>query len=97
MFALFALPDSPFCAKFSGPYTVLRKVSDHNYILSTPERRKHSQLCHVNLLKPFYARTVAPKVNSSVVALASLMPISDLDQDVKPPDNVILQPRLKKL
>ncbi len=93
--ALFALPDSPFCAKFSGPYTVLRKVSGHNYILSTPERRKHSQLCHVNLLKPFYAHTVAPKVISSSVALASLTPRSDLDQDVKPPDDVILQPRLK--
>lgn len=38
--ALFPLPDSPFCAKFLGPYTVLRKVSDQNYILSTPERRK---------------------------------------------------------
>ncbi len=93
--ALFALPDSPFCAKFSGPYTVLRKVSDHNYILYTPERRKHSQLCHVNLLNLFYARTVAPKVISSSVALASLTPRSDLDQDVKPPDDVILQPRLK--
>ncbi len=95
--ALFALPDSPFCAKFSGPYTVLRKVSDHNYILSTPECRKHSQLCHVNLLKPFYACTMAPKVISSSVALASLTPRSDLDQDVKPPDDVMLQPRLKKL
>ncbi len=62
MLALFPLRDSPFCAKFLGPYTVLRNVSDHNYILSTPERRDHTQLCKVNLLKPVYARTVAPKV-----------------------------------
>lgn len=51
----------------------------------------------MNLLKPFYARIVAPKVISSSVALASLMPAGELDQYVKPPDDVILQPRLKKL
>ncbi|KAG1926323.1 thy-1 membrane glycoprotein [Pimephales promelas] len=69
--ALLPLPDSPFCAKFLGPYTVLRKVSDQNYIISTPERRKPTQLCHVNLLKPFYSRNAAPEVIPSPVGLAT--------------------------
>lgn len=40
-----------------APYTVLKQVSDQNYIISTPEHRKSMQLCHVNLLKPYYAHT----------------------------------------
>ena len=53
--ALMPLQVSPFQARFAGPYTVSRKVSDQNYLISTPGRKKQSQLCHVNLLKPYYA------------------------------------------
>ena len=49
---------SPFHAKFGGPYEVLKKVSDENYLIATPNRRKSSQLCHVNLLKPYYGHNV---------------------------------------
>lgn len=30
-------------------------MSEQNYIISTPEHRKSTQLCHVNLLKPYFA------------------------------------------
>lgn len=94
--ALFPLSSSPFCAKFSGPYTVLRQVSDQNYIISTPDRRKSTQLCHLNLLKPFYVRVATPKVKCFPVAVASgLATTETLGQDVKAPDDVILWPRLK--
>ena len=53
--ALCPVLTSPFQARFAGPYTVLEKVSDQNYLISMPERRKKSQLCHVNMLKPYYA------------------------------------------
>lgn len=43
--ALLPLVGSPFQAKFSGPYTVARKVSDLNYLISTPDRKKSVQLC----------------------------------------------------
>uniref|UniRef100_A0A096M9Z4 ribonuclease H n=1 Tax=Poecilia formosa TaxID=48698 RepID=A0A096M9Z4_POEFO len=53
--ALCPVLSSPFQARFAGPYTVLEKVSDQNYLISMPDRRKKSQLCHVNMLKPYYA------------------------------------------
>lgn len=52
--ALLPIVGSPFQAKFAGPYTVARKISDLNYLINTPDRKKKTQLCHVNLLKPFY-------------------------------------------
>ena len=54
--ALLPIVTSPLQAKFSGPYEVVQQVSELNYIISTPERRKKTQMCHVNLLKPYYAR-----------------------------------------
>ena len=53
---LFPLLQSPFQAKFSGPYTVVEQLTEQNYLISTPDRRKRTQLCHVNLLKPYYSR-----------------------------------------
>ncbi len=49
---LILLPSSgsPFCAKFTGPYTVFQKLSDENYQVATPDRRKSKQCFHVNLL-----------------------------------------------
>ena len=44
----------PFKAKFSGPYTVLKRISDVNYVIDTPDRRKSSKMVHINLLKPFH-------------------------------------------
>lgn len=55
--ALCPVSTSPFQAKFTGPYTVLRQTSEQNYIISTPECRRKSQLCHVNLLKPYYVQS----------------------------------------
>ena len=52
----YVLVCSPFQAKFHGPFSILRKVSEQNYLLSTPKRKKSTQLCHVNLLKPYYSR-----------------------------------------
>lgn len=46
----------PFQAKYSGPFVVTEKLSDLNYLIATPESRKASCLCHVNLLKPYYKR-----------------------------------------
>lgn len=54
--ALLPLVTSPFQARFSGPYEVLKQLSDLNYLISTPDRRKKTQLCHVNLLKPYLDR-----------------------------------------
>lgn len=42
--------------KYHGPYTIKRRQSNCNYILNTPDRRKDTQLVHVNLLKPYLER-----------------------------------------
>ena len=58
--ALLPVTSSPFHDKFAGPYTVIRKVSDINYMIATLDRRKSSQLCHMNLLKLYHERSDTP-------------------------------------
>lgn len=58
--ALLPLVHLPFQDRFLGPFTVPRQVTDQNYILSTPNRRKTTQLCHVNPLKPYYVSESKP-------------------------------------
>ena len=47
VFALLPIPGKPLQARYYGPYIVDKKISDVNYIVNTPRRRKHKQLCHV--------------------------------------------------
>lgn len=54
--ALLPVEHNPLYARFVGPYEVDEKVSDLNYVVRTPDRRKRVQLCHINLLKPYYER-----------------------------------------
>ena len=54
--ALLPIPGNPLQARYFGPYSVKKKVSDLNYIVETPDRRKQTQLCHVNMLKPYVDR-----------------------------------------
>ena len=50
--ALLPVVSSPFQAKFLGPFNVLHKLSDLNYLIETPGHRRKTQVCHVNLLNP---------------------------------------------
>ena len=52
-FVLVLLPVVGSClqAKFCGPYEVERKMSDTDYVIKTPDRKKKSRVCHVNMLK----------------------------------------------
>ena len=54
--ALLPVPGRPLQARYFGPYIVDKKMSDLNYVLQTPDRRKHKQMCHINMLKPYYCR-----------------------------------------
>ena len=51
-----ALSGKPLQARYYGPYTVDKNLSDVNYIVKTPERRKQKQLCHINMLKKYIDR-----------------------------------------
>ena len=65
--ALLPAPTQPLSAKFCGPYTVGKKVSDLNYIIETPDRKKKNQLCHINLLKEFIERKSDEDVKDEVL------------------------------
>ena len=63
------------------------KISDTIYVIATPHRKQLTQLCHVNLLKPYYVRTTAV-VSVCVVAAYA-------EEGVATPDDSILQGRHK--
>ncbi|XP_043968384.1 uncharacterized protein LOC122828679 isoform X1 [Gambusia affinis] len=52
---LLPIPGSSLETKFSGPYVVEKKLSETNYIVQTPDRRK-TRLCHVNMIKLYHSR-----------------------------------------
>ncbi|XP_076057418.1 uncharacterized protein LOC143034959 [Oratosquilla oratoria] len=47
---------NPLRAKFSGPYVVVKRVGELNYVVATPDRRRKEQLCHLNMLKDYQER-----------------------------------------
>lgn len=61
------LVGSPFESKFDGPYTVLQKVSDENYLVSILSCRKKSTLFHVNMMKPYCDSVCVKPVLTSVL------------------------------
>ncbi|KAL2095743.1 hypothetical protein ACEWY4_007891 [Coilia grayii] len=100
--ALLPVPGSPFCAKFSGPYIVVRQVTDLDYLLSTPDRRRATQLCHVNILKPYYAPALKTDVggeSTKAVGLAVVSEVGAESQDVVAPEDAFpsgaVLPRLR--
>ena len=62
-------------ATFSGPYLVDRQLSETDYIICTPDHRKKTRVCHINMLKKYVGRedcvdlspVVAPVVSVSVI------------------------------
>ncbi|CAJ1087392.1 uncharacterized protein LOC118469438 [Xyrichtys novacula] len=65
--ALLPIPGSSLSAKFTGPYEVRECLSDLNYVIATPERRRKSRVCHINMLKPYFTREPNPAVAPPVV------------------------------
>ena len=48
---LFPFVGNPLQAKYSGSYTVVKKISDTNYLDRTAGRHKETQVYHINMLK----------------------------------------------
>ncbi|KAK0153503.1 Retrovirus-related Pol polyprotein from transposon 412 [Merluccius polli] len=100
--ALLPIPGSALTAKYSGPFTIMRQVSETNYVLSTPERKRSTQLCHINLLKPYYSASsgVASGHAGNPVGLVVVEGPPNIAQvaaedGVQVPDEAVLQGRLK--
>ena len=63
---LLPISGHPLRARYYGPCTIESKLSEENYLVKTPNRRRQTQLCHINMLKPYYDRdskTTVEKVN----------------------------------
>ena len=54
---LFPVVGNPLQAKYSGRYKVVKKISDTNYLVRTPGRRKKTQVCHINMLKAYHEKS----------------------------------------
>ena len=86
---LMPIPGSVFQAKYRGPYSVEKKLSDVDYVIATPDKRFSSRVCHINMLKPYHTR--APR-DSPVVLLSAVAESEDVDTA---PLRCIVQGRLK--
>ena len=53
---LFPVVGNPLQTKYSGPYKVVKKISDTNYLVKTTDRRKETQVCHINMLKAYHEK-----------------------------------------
>ncbi|XP_039894583.1 uncharacterized protein LOC120737796, partial [Simochromis diagramma] len=47
---------SALSSRFCGPYQVDKKVNDTDYVIKTPDRKRKTRLCHLNMLKSFHSR-----------------------------------------
>ncbi|XP_068248783.1 uncharacterized protein [Palaemon carinicauda] len=58
------IPGAPLREKYAGPYKIVHRTSKVNYIISTPDRKRQTQLVHVNLLKPYITpvKKVSPNI-----------------------------------
>ncbi|XP_076032460.1 uncharacterized protein LOC143020182 [Oratosquilla oratoria] len=66
--AYIPISGSPLSAKYHGPYKISKKLSDSNYVISTPDRHKATQHIHVNLIKPYM--TTSPLLDYEKQVLA---------------------------
>ncbi|KAL2097351.1 hypothetical protein ACEWY4_006558 [Coilia grayii] len=71
---LLPMVGSALQAKFSGPYQVQSKLSETDYIIHTPERRRKTRVCHVNMLKPYVSREVETGNDECAVPVAFIAP-----------------------
>ena len=62
------IPSRTLQARYFGPYTEEKKSSDLNYIITTPNRHKQRQLCHINMLKEYVDRDCSNVATVNVIS-----------------------------
>lgn len=64
---------SALSARFSGPYTVEEKLSETDYVIRTPDRKRQSRVCHINMLKTYHVRETPPSEDGKEVLPVSIV------------------------
>ncbi|KAK3092929.1 hypothetical protein FSP39_008989 [Pinctada imbricata] len=77
------IPGHPLQARYFGPYEIESKISDVNYVVKTPGRRKEKRVCHVNMLKEYFDRSD----RNSVKPVSTLANVNTLENCVEPECN----------
>ncbi len=76
-FILLPIAGSPLQVRFSSLYTIAEKLSETNYVVRTPDRRKKSRVCHVNMIKLYVGKErnggEAMPISTIVTTLASFV------------------------
>ena len=65
--ALLPVPGNLLNSRFFGPYVIQKKLSNVNYAVVTSERRKQTELCPVNMLKPYVEKSADPVLQPASV------------------------------
>ena len=87
---------NPLQARYHGPYVIEKRISNLNYIIHTPDRRKQRQLCHINMLKPYFDKD---SVSSHSVNIVYSVPFENIDCKIQIEDEYFVKsdPGLAKL
>ncbi|XP_037774377.1 uncharacterized protein LOC119570895 [Penaeus monodon] len=79
------VPGQSLKARYFGPCIVEKKLSDLNYVIQTPGKRKQSRLCHVNQIKKYVERNDPPvdKCKDNAVMLNDVTKVieNDIEKD----------------
>ena len=78
---LLPITGQPLKARYHGPYDILQKVSDVDYVVKTPDRRKPTQLCHINMLKAYHDRTQSEQILAVEAKLGESVDNHEEDQN----------------
>ncbi len=82
---LLPLPGSVLQAKFTGPYVIEEKLSDTDYVVRTPERRRKTRICHINMLKLYVSPPDSKdSASSSVLAPAAVTSVNVVASEYSP-------------
>lgn len=79
--ALFPVLGNLLNSRFFGPYVIQKKLTVLNYEEVTPDRGKKTQLCHVNMLKPYVERSRDPVLQPVNVNVVLSEPKEDLGSE----------------
>ncbi len=69
--------------KFSSPYVIDSKISETNYVIQTPDRKRKTRVCHINMPKQYVDRVtgVSSPVVSPIASVAVSRPAYDPKDD----------------
>ena len=85
---------NPLQARYSGPYTIERRVNYIDYVVNTPDRQKERRLCHINMLKPYCEKG---QVEVPVTTVASCADIYTGEQRISSARGGGEKPKIEKL